>query len=46
MTTDTGGVFLSLRYDMRAPAFGVPADALYRAQTGDLQAHPLSLPRV
>jgi alkanesulfonate monooxygenase SsuD/methylene tetrahydromethanopterin reductase-like flavin-dependent oxidoreductase (luciferase family) len=31
MTTDTGGVFLSLRYDMRAPAFGAPADALYRA---------------
>ena len=28
--TDTGA-FLSLRYDMRAPAFGPPAEALYKA---------------
>lgn len=25
------GAFLSLRYDLRAPAFGAPAEALYRA---------------
>lgn len=30
MTTDTG-VWLSLRYDLRAPSFGAPAAALYRA---------------
>src|SRR5690606_1930923 len=28
--TDTGA-FLSLRYDMRAPAFGPPAEVLYKA---------------
>ena len=28
--TETGA-FLSLRYDLRAPAFGAPAEALYRA---------------
>ncbi|HLM29854.1 MAG TPA: LLM class flavin-dependent oxidoreductase [Acidimicrobiales bacterium] len=28
--TETGA-FLSLRYDLRAPAFGTPAEALYRA---------------
>ena len=31
MTIDTGGAFLSLRYDLRAPAFGAPAAALYQA---------------
>lgn len=30
MTTDTG-VWLSLRYDLRAPSFAAPAAALYRA---------------
>src|SRR5918992_2940382 len=25
------GAFLSLRYDLRAPAFGAPAESLYRA---------------
>ena len=25
------GVWLSLRYDLRAPSFGTPAEALYRA---------------
>jgi alkanesulfonate monooxygenase SsuD/methylene tetrahydromethanopterin reductase-like flavin-dependent oxidoreductase (luciferase family) len=33
MTGDTTAIpaFLSLRYDLRAPAFGAPAEALYRA---------------
>ena len=30
MSNDTG-VWLSLRYDLRAPSFGAPAEALYRA---------------